>query len=204
MVLLPLNTGLKAARGDFIFVGEDDVILEPKCFEVLVETFAKLKSTYKVGAIAPRLISSKEYGNKNFAAKVNSLTGNLEQNWSINGTLIEVPFLHACALISIQVFKEIGGWSDTLYKGNFLRDESDIYFRARKRGFKLFFQPKAIAWHLHFSKGGTKMPLLKSNYYTIRNHSLFLARFFGFRTLYMIPLFTISYAFKGLTKLRKY
>ena len=176
-----------------IFGGEDDVILDPKCLEILVNTFAELKRQFKVGALAPRLISSEEYSKKceNSIAKVDSLTGDLHQNWSIDTKLTEVPFLHACALINREVFNEIGGWNNTLYRGNYLRDESDLYFRARKAGFKLFFQPEAVAWHVHFSKGGTKMPLIKSNYYTIRNHSLFLAKFFELRK-HKVGLFFIN------------
>lgn len=192
------NTALKLSKGELIFFGEDDVILDPKCLETLVNTFAELKSEYKVGAIAPRLISGKEYNNKNrenLIAKVDSLTGDFQQNWASNATLTEVPFLHACSLINREVFNEIGSYNTKLYRGNYIREESDLYFRARKAGFKLFFQPKAVAWHLHFSKGGTKMPLLKSNYYTIRNHSLFLTKFFGLRAIYMIPAYCISYAF---------
>ncbi len=190
------NTALKASKGGLIFSGEDDVILDPKCFEILVNTFAELKSQYKVGAVAPRLISSKEYNDKqDLIAKVDRLTGDLKQNWSSDAKLTEVPFLHACSLISRKVFIEIGGWNNSLYKGNFLRDESDVYFRARKVGFKLFFQPKALAWHLHFSKGGCKIPLIKSNYYTIRNHSLFLIKFFGLKAVYMIPSYSISLGF---------
>jgi glycosyltransferase involved in cell wall biosynthesis len=196
------NTAIKLSKGDLMFFGEDDIILDPNCLETLVNTFAELKSKYKVGAIAPRLISDNKYNSKNCEksiAKVDSLTGNFQQNWSSNAKLIEVPFLHACSLISREVFNEIGSYNTTLYKGNYIREESDLYFRARKAGFKLFFQPKALAWHRHFSKGGCKMPVLQSNYYTIRNHSLFLTKFFGLKSLYMIPSYCISFAFMVLT-----
>jgi len=197
------NNGIKLSKGDLIFFGEDDVVLDHKCLEILVNTFAELKNKYKVGAVAPRLISDKEYNNKNCmkkVAKVDGLTGELEQDWSTNSKLTEVPFLHACSLISREVFTTIGGYNTMLYTGNYIREESDLYFRARIEEFKLFFQPKAVAWHLHFAVGGTKMPLLPSNYYTIRNHSLFLIKFFGLKAIYMIPSFCIFYIFTTLKK----
>lgn len=191
------NTGIKLSKGDLIFLGEDDVVLEPKCLETLVNTFAELKHKYKVGAVAPRLISNNEYNKKNctnLIAKVDSLTGEFCQNWSSNTKLTDVPFLHACSLISKDVFKQIGGYDTLLYKGNYIREESDMYFRAKDAGFKLFFQPKALAWHIHYSKGGCKKPLIQSNYYTIRNQSLFLTKFYGFKSIYMVPSYCISFA----------
>ena len=195
------NTAIKLSKGDLIFLGEDDVVLDPKCLETLVNTFVELKHKYKVGAVAPRLISSTEYNNKNctnLIAKVDSLTGEFCQNWSSNTKLTEVPFLHACSLISREVFNQIGGYDTMLYKGNYIREESDMYFRAKNEGFKLFFQPKALAWHIHYSKGGCKKPVIQSNYYTIRNQSLFLTKFYGFKSLYMVPSYCISFAFRIL------
>ncbi len=191
------NTAIKLSKGDLIFLGEDDIVLDPKCLEILICTFTELRNKYNVGAIAPRLISKDEYNNKNCEesiAKISSLTGDFQQNWSCGTKVTEVPFLHACSLVSRQVFNEIGGYNTMLYKGNYLREESDLYFRAKTAGFKLFFQPKAFAWHLHSSKGGCKKPLLQSNYYTIRNQSLFLTKFFGIKALYMVPSYCINFA----------
>jgi glycosyltransferase involved in cell wall biosynthesis len=195
------NTGIKLSKGNLIFFGEDDVILDPKCLEQLVETFAELKGKCKVGAIAPRLISSNKYNDINYVgtiAKIDSLTGDFHQNWSSNAKITEVKFLHACSIVDREVFEEIGGYDTRLYRGNYIREESDLYFRARKAGFKLFFQPQALAWHLHSSKGGCKKPLLQSNYYTIRNHSLFLTKFYGLKATYMIPSYCIFFTLNVL------
>jgi glycosyltransferase involved in cell wall biosynthesis len=49
------NIGLSQARGEFIFFSEDDLILSHNVIEILVDTYIKLSSKLKIGAVAPRL-----------------------------------------------------------------------------------------------------------------------------------------------------
>ena len=201
------NTGIKASQGKLIFFGEDDVILHPHCIEVLVKTFNKLQGKYNVGAVGPRLIlkGNKIINKNNSIVEINKLTGDLYTNWASNiSKVTEVPTLHACSLISKDVFNKVGGYDSKLYRGNYFREETDIYYRTRRAGFYLFFQPKAKAYHLQSLTGGCKMSLVVGKYYHARNHMLFLTRFYGLRIFYLIPFFVIwlvIFASYGLVKM---
>jgi GT2 family glycosyltransferase len=68
----------------------------------------------------------------------------------------------------------------------------------RKNGYKLLFEPKAVAYHLQLQEGGCKsMPPFLYHWYTARNAFFFLKRFYGWRVIYMWPIFL----FKKLAKI---
>lgn len=189
------NTAIKASKGNLIFIGEDDVTLLPNCIEILVETFGMLQGKYKVGAVGPKLVETgiiaTALGAKNRnIVEISKLTGDIRKNWAFGiSRVTEVPTLHACSLINREVFSEVGGYDNKLYKGNFLRDETDLYYRAGRAGFRFFLQPKAIAYHLFTPRGGCRKSPVMAEYYSIRNHTLFLARFYRLNALYMTASF---------------
>ena len=47
------NIGISKAKSELILFIEDDVILEPDCVALLMETYEQLGSQYKIGAVAP-------------------------------------------------------------------------------------------------------------------------------------------------------
>jgi len=67
--------------------------------------------------------------------------------------LVEVDYLEACHMcFRRDIFEEIGGF-DYTYLGTGEWEEPDFSFRARDRGYRLVFNPKAITEH-HISQGG--------------------------------------------------
>lgn len=194
------NIAVSISQGDLIFFIEDDLILEPNCLEILVKTFEELEQRVPIGAIAPRLIDNRahtDYFEKkriNSACVISKKTGNIYNNFGLDSDVLqECPSLHACSLILKSAFEDVGGYEDNRYKGTYCREESDFYFKVKKRGFKLYFQPKAITYHKYVEFGGCRVNnILVDEYYRIRNHMLFVLRFYGLRSIYMIFFYIVS------------
>lgn len=223
------NIAISLSRGKLIFFAEDDSILEPDCLGILVKTFEELKSKgIKVGAVAPRLLSkpkdvkgpikrlwsfvgdSKRKTMKS-PSYLDKWTGIVYRNFSSDfEDLQEVVDLHALSLFSKDVCEEIGGYDAERYKGTYMREEADFYFRMMNKGYKLFFQPKAVVHHNEVDTGGCSNFSLSTTYYYyfLRNHIIFVIRNFGWKSLYMIPFFLFFIIFNvvryGAIKLRSY
>ncbi|HOS83129.1 MAG TPA: glycosyltransferase family 2 protein [Methanolinea sp.] len=187
------NIGLALSKGDLIFFVEDDLELDRECLSILVETYSRLSKNFPVGGIAPRLISDNDAGKSGKIEPFifNRYTGEIENNYSINlDNVVETITLHACSLYERKKLLEIGGYGSDIFIGNYFREETDLNWRLRKKGYHLFFQSKAIAFHRRYDFGGCRhKSLLKSEYFTIRNHLMFLKRNFGLKFFYMCPIF---------------
>jgi GT2 family glycosyltransferase len=176
------NIGVALAKGELIFFGEDDITFCAKdTLEILVKTFYKLNEKQKIGAIGPRVRGSQGYQWLNTAADVGPVTGHLYHNFSYNTQrIIEVPALHSCSVISRSAFKQVGGFDEKLYPGTHAKEEVDFYYRLRKYGYKLFFEPNSLIFHDHASTGGCESRRkLRRYYFETRNSLLFFARFDG-------------------------
>jgi glycosyltransferase involved in cell wall biosynthesis len=195
------NTGIKHATSDFVFFGEDDIELFDECIQNLVNSYIKLQNQdIKVGAVASKLLRKDNYsklkGQKNVYAYMSPFTGELYFDYGIDSKeTIEVPFAHASCLIPRKLFNEVGHFDSKNYIGNYWREETDFQFRLRRRGYKIFYEPKAVMMHHADQMGGSYSSYkglfsgLKHEYYTIHNHTIFLLKNMGYKFLYMSPFF---------------
>jgi glycosyltransferase involved in cell wall biosynthesis len=204
------NRAINASRGDFVFFIEDDLILHPDCLTVLFNTYAEYSSKgIMVGAVAPRLIATHREPTGPLAkifdylgdsrrkkmktpCEIDRLTGIIYRNYDKDFERVyEVEDVHACSLFPRNVFGRVGGYSKLYNTANYILQESDLHFRLRKYGYKLFFQPLSITYHEEAESGGCSVPARRwrSYYYLARNQCIFLVRIFGARAMYMIPCF---------------
>lgn len=211
------NVTISLSQGSLIFFIEDDLKLAPDCLKILVETLVELKDQgIKVGAIAPRLLEREKpvslIGNlfkyvgdsrrkrMSSPCEIDKFTGLVYRNFGADfGSLQEVVDVHACSLFSKEAFGEVGGYSD-IYKGTHVLQEDDLHLRMRDKGYKLYFQPKGIVHHELAETGGCIdfSSSMAFSYYFLRNQIVFIARNFGVRALYMIPLFLFYITIKGI------
>jgi len=168
------NIGVKNSTAPYIFMGEDDVILDDNHLEVLLN---KIKE-FNADLIAGRRIYLFENQTfkeaKEFADKDKSP---IFINFPFEGYFeryldkaIEVKFLHSNSLIKREVFNKV--LYDEWYKGNSFREELDFYLRCLDAGFKMGLIPDTICYHLKSSenkKGGARMQRLKYEYYVWKN-----------------------------------
>ncbi|MEM5790555.1 MAG: glycosyltransferase family 2 protein [Candidatus Aenigmatarchaeota archaeon] len=188
------NLGIELSKGRIVFILDDDIILTKNYLRILIEDLLKYKKE-KVGGVAGRLLyPHKKYEvEKGKIFSISKLTGYPELKASFDTKKpVFVGSLHSCAVFWKEIFDKIK-FDEETYKGNFTFVEPDFYFRMQKNGYKLLFEPKAVAYHLQAQEGGCKgMPKLLYHWYTIRNAFFFLKRFYGCKIIYMWILFILK------------
>ena len=84
----------------------------------------------------------------------------------------------ACMLVKSEVFKKIGYFDEKYF---LYLEDMDFCVRAKKAGFKIIFEPKAIVWHKNAASAGGSGSSLQ-DYYITRNRLLFAFKFARLRT----------------------
>lgn len=206
------NIGITIARYDLIQFLEDDMVLDPNAISILIESYLKINENDKMlGAIAPSIPNIKYNDLKELDTvkerlmkeqvspgdepfKMSRLTGATATNFKPKYRDIrEVQNVHACVLYPKKLLIEAKGFRENVYKGNFLREETDLSYRLEKSGYKFYFEPKSIFFHVRVSNGGSRVNVVAFIYYSIINHTKFLYHNFGIvKTIYMAPLFMLS------------
>jgi glycosyltransferase involved in cell wall biosynthesis len=186
------NKGVSLSGGSLIFFSEDDLVLDDSCISTLVNSLSSLdKANRPVGAVGPRLISfpRRRPNEQRHVVSISPITRDIKCNFELNTRKsIEVELLHSCSLIRRNALLSVGGFESRLYKGSYSREETDFYFRLRRKGYSLFFEPHAIAYHYSGGLGGCILPSkLSGEYYNVRNHLMFSVRFYGISTLLVFP-----------------
>ena len=196
------NTGVYEAEERYIFLVGDDVILAPNCLERLMEDRKRLPR--RIGGIAPRLIYVRDMERKHSPMRshgeylhIDRLTGDVRgfPDVPLEG-LVEVEMIHGYSLVDREAFLDVGGFDTATYTGNFYREETDLWMRMRKRGYRLYYEPEA---EIYVRKGLTTGgqwanvggSLLKYEYYVLRNHYAYLRKFYGLERYFMFPLFIL-------------
>jgi glycosyltransferase involved in cell wall biosynthesis len=210
------NRALNKASGDLVLFTEDDMVLDENCITILVDTYQDLIADgVKLGSISPALITNSSEDNEkrsmlDYARRaredelsqnpcvIDRNTGLIYRNFTTDfKNLIKVDDCHSCSLYPREIFDEFR-YEENAFKGNYIGEESDLHFRLIKKGFNLYFQPKAVMIHNVKSQGGCRLPLYLWGYYLIRNHIIFLNRNFGVKSLYMTPYFLSFILFAAL------
>ena len=199
------NTGISLSEGELIYFIEDDVVIEPDCLEMLVNTLKELKAKgISVGGIGPRTFEPKKQGRlmlleryvanqkrkrMDTPALIDKWTAFIYENFTLDcGDVTETMLLPSWSLFTRDTLRAIGGYEEKAYnRFNYSHEETDFFVRLRKGGYKLYFQPRAVAHHQHEARGGTRTSPIKYYYYYLGAHIIFLLRNFGWKSMYMIP-----------------
>lgn len=138
-----LNKGIKQARGDFIFIGNDDLILEKNSLMHLV---SYVLNHPRVGIVGGKIffkndrqrISSSGH-NYNFFFGIVSDCPDVDKEK-------EVPWVQGCAcLFPRHLIKKIGNYDERF--ANIYFEDFDLCLRAKQAGFKIIYLPQAVFYH---------------------------------------------------------
>lgn len=191
------NAGVLAAKYPRIFMGEDDVFAGDRAIDLLATTWEALRdSGVRVGIVAPRLERFEGYGRfdggRQRYAWMSRITSELYFKFDLHVERpIPVEFTHACNLSTKAILIEAGLFRPKAFLHNSWREETDLQFRVRRRGYGIFYDPVPSLEHIAVSCGGTHhrnsaIECVKDDYFKITNHWRFLSSNLGAGRLFQM------------------
>jgi len=147
------NYGIQKAYGEIIIFLDDDIIPSPSLIKAHLDNY----KDPQIGGVAGRVISPQQKGlyTKGNANKVTK-TGKIIPNLTSKEKEEVDTVMGANMSFRKEVIKK-AGYFDSLFKGNAIREETDLSLRVKRLGYKIIFEPKAEAIHLMVSGGGTRI-----------------------------------------------
>lgn len=136
-----VNTGARAAKGDLIFLINNDVIPDANCLEKVLSNFED-KSVFAVS------LHEKGFG----SAKGTFADGYIQLAMGEEGNKKHPSFYVSggSGVFRRSTWVELGGMDERLLSP-FYWEDIDLCYRAAKRGYKLLWEPEAIVEHHHES-----------------------------------------------------
>ncbi len=140
-----VNTGIRAAKGDLVFLLNTDVILPPNVTDNMVPLF----EDPDVFAVSPRIILPKK-GNIDEGCKSGKWHHGVFYTDQRQGVAEMTPILYAtgCAALYRKSMLDALGGFDEVY-APFYWEDADLGYRAWKRGYKSLYTPHAFVTHEH-------------------------------------------------------
>lgn len=184
-----INTGIKEATGDYIWLVDHDNILELNMLSIMLKL---AESDPNIGIVVPKIYY---WENKDIiwaaGTSINLITGeNIFRGGKDVGQydkVEEVQEAPANFLVKKEVIERVGLYDEIYYISY---EDADFSFRVRKAGFKIVYAPKAVCYH--------KIPLLDPKigkarwfsraYWTARNKIIFMRKYSK-----CFPIFVLLY-----------
>ena len=193
-----VNTGLKEADGDYIWLVDHDNIFRKNTLSEMVKL---LESDSKIGIVVPKIYYWEKKDTIWAAGTgMNLLTGeNIFRGGKDIGKydkIEEVEIAPANFLVKREVIEKVGFYDDVFFISY---EDADFSFRVKKAGYKIVYTPKAICYHKIplLDKKAAKQRWLSRAYWASRNKIIFMRKhsplFFLFVLLYPIWFFIYSY-----------
>lgn len=200
------NIGIAAAKGEYIFVVNNDTEVTPNLLENLLEPFL---SDPMIGMVSPKIkffqqpnvIQYAGYNAINPFTGRNSAIGNKEEDKGQHDTAGYTCYAHGAAmLIKREVIDKVGAFYDDFF---IYYEELDWSARTKRAGYEIYYQPSAVILHKESITMGKESQL--KAYYHNRNRILFMRRnttdaqfivFSLFYTFFTVPKFTLKYLFQ--------
>lgn len=165
------NAGVRAARNNIVVVLNNDMRVEPDCFQRLLEGFTG-PGVFAVSAQIFFLDQGKR------REETGLTEGRFERGFFRLGHLIEdvsslYPTLYAgggSTAYDRAKFLELGGF-DSLFHPFYVED-ADLSYNAWKRGWKVLYQPQAVVHHEHRGTIGRRFSPGRIDAILKKNHIL--------------------------------
>lgn len=146
------SLGAKLAEGDVIVFLDDDVILDNNAIATYVKVYAVLQCDIMAGLCLPLYLCSKSEYPRWWDEKVLGGVIAVRNDIAYLHSARPEDYVYGCNFaVAKYVFRSVKGFKPWLgrVKGMLLSGEEwDFVVRAIKKGFKVCFVPKAIAYHL--------------------------------------------------------
>jgi len=138
------NTGIRESESEYVLFGEDDMVFEEDYASKLLKEIKQSRYSISAGRIKNDNVTN-DRSDDDYSGIINErlLVGNFTKH---TGNTVDVPFVHACALIHNEVFENIR-YDEETYDVTYFREETDFYLRASAEGYNILYNPNAIAHH---------------------------------------------------------
>lgn len=204
------NVGIRAAKGDFLFIVNNDTEFTNGLIEGLLDIF---KQYPDAGMACPKFhyffkkgtIEYAGYRQVNIFTGRNGMIGCQEKDEGQYDKVMETHYGHGGGMmVSRKVIEEVGGLSEVFF---LYYEEFDWSNQIKKKGYKIYYQPHSLIYHKESMTTGKSSPL--KTFYLTRNRILFMKRnmpalsfamFILYFTIFTIPKNTFTHIIKGQKK----
>ena len=207
------NLGIKEAKGNYIFLLNNDTIIENDTFKFLID---RLNSSPKIGAVSPKIKFAFSPHSIQFAGYMplstitlrNNLIGFGEQDYGLHEIPIQTPYCHGAAMmIKKEVIDKVGYMPEIYF---LYYEELDWSTQIEKAGYELWYEPLSTVYHKESQSTGQQSYL--RTFYLTRNRLLYARRNrYGitrwisilYQLMVAAPKNTLIFLLKGRTDLAK-
>lgn len=204
------NTGIRQAKGDYLFIVNNDTEFTAGLLEGLIKVFEQHP---KAGIVSPKFhyffkkgtIEYAGYTSVNIFTGRNNMVGSGEKDIGQYKEVTQTNYAHGGAMmVSKKVITEVGFMPEAFF---LYYEELDWSVQIKKKGLQIYFQPNSLIYHKESMTTGKASPL--KTFYLTRNRILFMRRnislpglsiFFIYFTLFTIPKNTLNYLLRRQTK----
>jgi GT2 family glycosyltransferase len=171
------NVGIRAARGEYLLLVNNDTELEEDVVERLLACF---EASEDVGMVCPLLLYHEAPGLVQYAGYTplhpitarNRTIGQFEPDRGQFTEVRETPFAHGAAMLtSRKVLDRVGLMAEDYF---LYYEELDWSARIRKAGYRILVEPRARVLHKESVSVGKDSPL--KTYFMTRNRMLYMRR----------------------------
>lgn len=190
------NIGIKLAKGKYILLINNDVIVTPEFLTSLVQ---KLEQDQSIGIVSPKIYYYHNPKMIQYAGftDINPITirnkgiGFNEPESGKYDEEKETYYAHGAAfLFRSELIKKIGFMSEVFF---LYYEEMDWCKRVRDIGYKIYYIPQSIIYHKDSATTGADSPL--KSYYLNRGRLIYMRRNVKFPLLIISSLFQVLFAF---------
>lgn len=185
------NVGIKAAKGKYILLLNNDTEVHERWVEELVKVAGENPSA---GMCASKILSFYNrdiidvVGHLLYRDGLNRGRGRLERDVGQYDKVEEVFFPSGCAaLYRREMLDDIGGFDETFFAYG---DDTDIGLHGRLAGWKCLYVPTAIVYHKY--SGSTSAYSPQKAFWVERNRVWVLIKYFPFSMILTSPIYTFS------------
>lgn len=210
------NAGMRFAleRGaDFVITLNQDTAVHE---DFLVELFEVISGKNSIGAVSPKIYFAKGYeyhktryqenelgkviwyagGHMDWKNIVASHRGVDEVDQGLYDTAEETDFATGCCMmLKSEALRKVGMFDERYF---LYYEDNDLSQRMRRNGYRIFYAPNSVVWHINASASGGSGSALQ-DYYISRNRMLFGFRYARWRSKIAIFRESIAYLLHGRT-----
>lgn len=201
------NVGIRAAKGDFLFIVNNDTEVTPGLLEGLLEIFDRYPDA---GIVSPKFhyffhkgtIEYAGYNTVNMFTGRNGMVGCREKDEGQYNEVKVTNYAHGGGMmVPRKVIEEVGGLPEDFF---IYYEEFDWCEQIKRKGYKVYYQPNSLIYHKESMTTGKASPF--KTFYNTKNRIYYMRRnapkagllvFYLYFTFITIPKNTLTFLLKG-------